>query len=75
VAGGTDALCSLLEAARRRSRTGHPVIEDTVVHQRLGALAAWARIQRHLGQRMATKVVKGQLTANSSRPRIWFSEP
>ena len=54
---------------------GRPAIEDGAVRQQIGDLAARARIQRHLGQRMATKAMQGQITpADAPLSKIWFSE-
>ena len=45
------------------------------MRQQIGDLAARSRIQRHLGQRMATKAMKGQITpADAPIAKIWFSE-
>jgi hypothetical protein len=72
---GADPVQRLFDAARRHSRGGHPAIADKGVRQQLGALAARARIQRHLGQRMATKAAHGQITAaDAPLVKIWFSE-
>jgi len=73
--GGQDPVTRLLEVARRNNRGGLPAIEDGAVRQLIGALAARARIQRHLGQRMATKAARGQITpADAPMTKIWFSE-
>jgi alkylation response protein AidB-like acyl-CoA dehydrogenase len=73
--GGTDPVLRLIDVARRHSRGGRPAIDDDAVRQQIGAFAARARIQRHLGQRMATKVARGQITpADAPLSKIWFSE-
>jgi len=73
--GGVDAAARLIRLARRSQRFGRPAIEDGAVRQQIGDLAARARIQRHLGQRIATKAVKGQITpADAPIAKIWFSE-
>jgi alkylation response protein AidB-like acyl-CoA dehydrogenase len=72
---GTDPVRRLVDAARQHSRGGRPAIADTAVRQQIGAFAARSRIQRHLGQRMATKAAKGQITpADAPLAKIWFSE-
>src|SRR5580692_357857 len=63
VDGGVDPVRRLVEVARRHRRGGVPAIEDGAVRQHLGDLAARSRIQRHLGQRLATKSARGVLTA------------
>jgi alkylation response protein AidB-like acyl-CoA dehydrogenase len=73
--GGADPVARLLDVARRHTRGGHPAIADSAVRQQIGTLAARARIQRHLGQRMATKADRGELTpADAPLSKIWFSE-
>ena len=73
--GGLDPVTRLLEVARRNTRGGRPAIEDGAVRQQIGALAARVRIQRHLGQRMATRAARGQVTAaDAPMAKIWFSE-
>ncbi len=73
--GGTDPVQRLVDVARRHSRGGRPAIDDGAVRQQIGAFAARSRIQRHLGQRMATKAMKGQITpADAPLSKIWFSE-
>ena len=73
--GGTDPVRRLVDVARRHPRVGRPAIDDDAVRQQIGALAARARIQRHLGQRMATKAMKGQIgAADAPVSKIWFSE-
>jgi alkylation response protein AidB-like acyl-CoA dehydrogenase len=73
--GGLDPVTRLVEVARRTNRGGRPAIEDNAVRQQIGALAARARIQRHLGQRMTTKAARGQVTpADAPMAKIWFSE-
>jgi alkylation response protein AidB-like acyl-CoA dehydrogenase len=71
----SDPVLRLLDVARRHNVGGKPAIEDSAVRQEIGALAARSRIQRHLGQRMATKAAKGQFTAwDAPLSKIWFSE-
>jgi alkylation response protein AidB-like acyl-CoA dehydrogenase len=73
--GSGDPVQRLVGVARRNRRSGHPAIADDGVRQQLGALAARARIQRHLGQRMATRAARGQITAaDAPLLKIWFSE-
>jgi alkylation response protein AidB-like acyl-CoA dehydrogenase len=73
--GGRDPVHDLVRVARRHKRGGRPVLEDGAVRQQIGDLAARARIGRHLGQRMATKAARGQLTpADAPLSKIWFSE-
>ena len=73
--GGLDPVTRLLQVARRNNRGGRPAVEDNAVRQQIGALAARARIQRHLGQRMATKAARGLITpADAPMAKIWFSE-
>jgi alkylation response protein AidB-like acyl-CoA dehydrogenase len=73
--GSSDPVLRLLDVARRHNVGGNPAIEDSAVRQEIGALAARSRIQRHLGQRMATKAAKGQFTAwDAPLSKIWFSE-
>ena len=73
--GGNDPGQRLVRLARRTKRQGRPAIEDGAVRQQIGDLAARSRIQRHLGQRMATKAAKGQITpADAPIAKIWFSE-
>jgi alkylation response protein AidB-like acyl-CoA dehydrogenase len=73
--GSSDPALRLLDVARRHNVGGHPAIEDSAVRQEIGDLAARSRIQRHLGQRMATKAAKGQFTAwDAPLSKIWFSE-
>jgi alkylation response protein AidB-like acyl-CoA dehydrogenase len=72
--GGGDPMHRLITLARRREgRDLH--IEDGAVRQHLGQLIARARIQRHLGQRMATKAARGEISAaDPPISKIWFSE-
>ena len=73
--GGADPVRRLVEVARRHRRGGVPASEDGAVRQHLGDLAARSRIQRHLGQRMATKAARGVLTAaDAPLSKIWWSE-
>jgi hypothetical protein len=72
---GADPVQRLVEVARRHHRGGRPAIDDGAVRQQLGALAARSRIQRHLGQRMATRAARGEITAvDAPLSKIWFSE-
>ena len=74
-AGGVDPVQRLVGLARRHNRGGRPAVEDGAVRQQIGGFAARSRIQRHLGQRMATKAMKGQITAaDAPLAKIWFSE-
>jgi alkylation response protein AidB-like acyl-CoA dehydrogenase len=74
-AGGVDPVQRLVGVARHHDRGGRPAIEDGAVRQQIGAFAARSRIQRHLGQRLATKAMKGQITAaDAPLSKIWFSE-
>jgi alkylation response protein AidB-like acyl-CoA dehydrogenase len=73
--GGPDPVERLVEVARRHSRGGVRALDDGAVRQQIGAFAARARIQRHLGQRVATKAAKGQITPGDAPvSKIWFSE-
>jgi hypothetical protein len=73
--GGNDPGQRLVRLARRTRRQGRPAIEDGAVRQQIGDLAARSRIQRHLGQRIATKAMRGQITpADAPIAKIWFSE-
>ena len=73
--GGADPVLRLVDVARRHSRGGCPAIDDGAVRQQIGAFAARSRIQRHLGQRVATKAARGQITpADAPLSKIWFSE-
>jgi alkylation response protein AidB-like acyl-CoA dehydrogenase len=73
--GGNDPGQRLVRLARRTRRHGRAAIEDGAVRQQIGDLAARSRIQRHLGQRTATKARKGQITAaDAPVAKIWFSE-
>jgi alkylation response protein AidB-like acyl-CoA dehydrogenase len=73
--GGVDPVARLIDVARRNTRGGRPAVGDGAVRQQIGALAARSRIQRHLGQRMATKAARGQITAaDAPMSKIWFSE-
>ena len=72
---GADPVRRLVDLARRHQRGGRPALEDGAVRQQLGDLAARARIQRHLGQRMATKAARGEITAaDAPLVKIWWSE-
>lgn len=74
-AGTGDPARRLIDVARKHQVRGRPAIEDSAVRQEIGTLAARGRIQRHLGQRMATKAAKGQFTAwDAPLAKIWFSE-
>ncbi len=73
--GAADPVHALVRLAGRHTRGGRPGLEDGGVRQRLGELDARARIGRHLGQRMATKAARGELTpADAPLSKIWFSE-
>jgi alkylation response protein AidB-like acyl-CoA dehydrogenase len=73
--GGGDPVRALIAVARAQSRRGRSAIEDQAVRQQIGGLAARARIQRHLGQTVATKAMKGALgAADAPMTKIWFSE-
>ncbi|HUC04658.1 MAG TPA: acyl-CoA dehydrogenase family protein [Acidimicrobiales bacterium] len=73
--GGADPLQRLVDLARQHRRRGQPAIRDGAVRQQLGDLAARARIQRHLGQTVATRAARGQMTAaDAPLTKIWFSE-
>jgi alkylation response protein AidB-like acyl-CoA dehydrogenase len=73
--GSADPVHALVRVARRHPRGGRPAMEDGGVRQQLGDLAARSRIGRHLGQRLATKAARGQLTpADAPSSKIWFSE-
>jgi alkylation response protein AidB-like acyl-CoA dehydrogenase len=73
--GGTDPVHALVRLAQRQNRAGQPVIADGGVRQRLGDLAARARISRHLGQRIATKASRGELDpGDAPSAKIWWSE-
>jgi alkylation response protein AidB-like acyl-CoA dehydrogenase len=73
--GGSDPVERLVDVARRHPRGGRQAIDDDTVRQQIGAFAARARIQRHLGQRVATKAARGEITpADAPVSKIWFSE-
>jgi alkylation response protein AidB-like acyl-CoA dehydrogenase len=73
--GGSDPLHALVRLARGGSRGGRPLLSDGAVRQRLGDLAARARISRHLGQRMATKAARGELgPGDAPLAKVWWSE-
>lgn len=73
--GGLDPVRRLVDVARQHRRGGGSAIEDGAVRQQIGAFAARSRIQRHLGQRMATKAARGRITpADAPLSKIWFSE-
>ena len=72
--GGSDPMHQLITLARVREGRDSE-IRDSAVRQQLGHLIARARIQRHLGQRMATKAARGQISAaDAPISKIWFSE-
>ncbi|MCW2546928.1 MAG: acyl-CoA dehydrogenase protein [Mycobacterium sp.] len=74
-AGAGDPIRELVKVARAHRRGGRSAIEDPAVRQQIGALAARSRIQRHLGQTMTTKAMKGSLSAaDAPMAKIWFSE-
>jgi alkylation response protein AidB-like acyl-CoA dehydrogenase len=71
--GGGDPVLQLIKLTHDRDAKGR--VEDTAERQRLGHLIARARIQRHLGQRIATKTARGQISAaDAPISKIWFSE-
>jgi alkylation response protein AidB-like acyl-CoA dehydrogenase len=71
--GGGDPLHRLIKIVHRRDAIGR--VTDSAERQLLGELIARARIQRHLGQRMATKAARGQISAaDAPISKIWFSE-
>lgn len=73
--GGADPVRRLVDVARQHRRGGRAAIEDGAVRQQIGGFAARTRIQRHLGQRMATKAARGKITpADAPLSKIWFSE-
>jgi alkylation response protein AidB-like acyl-CoA dehydrogenase len=73
--GSSDPMLRLIDLARQNKVGGRAALESDAVRQEIGALAARSRIQRHLGQRMATKAMKGQITAwDAPLSKIWFSE-
>ena len=73
--GGSDPVAQLVDVARRHKRGGQPAIHHGAVRQQIGGFAARARIQRHLGQRVATKAARGEITpADAPLSKIWFSE-
>jgi alkylation response protein AidB-like acyl-CoA dehydrogenase len=73
--GGGDPVARLVDVARHHNRGGLPALRDGAVRQQIGAFAARARIQRHLGQRVATKAARGEISpADAPLSKIWFSE-
>jgi alkylation response protein AidB-like acyl-CoA dehydrogenase len=73
--GGSDPARGLIDLARRHPRGGGKAIDDGATRQRIGMLSARARILRHLGQHVATKAARGQITtADAPLAKIWFSE-
>jgi alkylation response protein AidB-like acyl-CoA dehydrogenase len=71
--GGGDPVLRLIKVVHERD--GGTRVMDSAERQRLGQLVARARIQRHLGQRMATKAARGQISAaDAPISKIWFSE-
>jgi alkylation response protein AidB-like acyl-CoA dehydrogenase len=76
--GGSDSgdpVVALIEVARQHRIGGRPALENDAIRQDIGALAARSRIQRHLGQRMATKAARGTFAAwDAPLSKIWFSE-
>jgi alkylation response protein AidB-like acyl-CoA dehydrogenase len=75
VGGGGESVLRLIDVARHHRVGNRPAIENDAVRQDIGALAARSRIQRHLGQRMATKGAQGKLTpSDAPLSKIWFSE-
>jgi alkylation response protein AidB-like acyl-CoA dehydrogenase len=72
--GGADPMHRLISLARLREGPDGE-IRDGAVRQHLGHLIARGRIQRHLGQRMATKGARGKTSASDAPiSKIWFSE-
>jgi alkylation response protein AidB-like acyl-CoA dehydrogenase len=73
--GSSDPAVRLIELARHHKVGGRSALQSEAVRQEIGALAARSRIQRHLGQRLATKAARGQFTASDAPlSKIWFSE-
>jgi alkylation response protein AidB-like acyl-CoA dehydrogenase len=73
--GGSDPVRGLVHLAQRHARGGGKAIDDGATRQHIGMLSARARILRHLGQRVATKASRGQITAaDAPLAKIWFSE-
>jgi alkylation response protein AidB-like acyl-CoA dehydrogenase len=73
--GGGDPVLRLIDVARHHKVGNRPAIENDAVRQDIGALAARWRIQQHLGQRMATKGARGEMTPwDAPLSKIWFSE-
>ena len=71
--GGGDPLHRLIKVVYQRDAIER--VTDSAERQLLGELIARARIQRHLGQRMATKAARGQISAaDAPISKIWFSE-
>ena len=72
---GGDPIQRLVRVARQHRRGDGAAIEDGAVRQHLGLLAARSRIQRHLGQRIATKAARGEISAaDAPTSKIWWSE-
>ncbi|HEY1831635.1 MAG TPA: acyl-CoA dehydrogenase family protein [Acidimicrobiales bacterium] len=73
--GSSDPARWLIDLARHHKIGGRAALDSDAVRQEIGGLAVRWRIQRHLGQRMATKAAKGQFTAwDAPLSKIWFSE-
>jgi alkylation response protein AidB-like acyl-CoA dehydrogenase len=73
--GGGDPVRGLIKVARAHRRGARSAIEDPAVRQQIGGLAARSRIQRHLGQSVTTKAMKGTVSAaDAPIAKIWFSE-
>jgi alkylation response protein AidB-like acyl-CoA dehydrogenase len=71
--GGGDPVHRVIKLVHHRD--GTTTVNDKAERQQLGHLLAKSRIQRHLGQRMATKAARGQLSAaDAPISKIWFSE-
>ncbi len=71
--GGGDPVLRLIKVVH--DRDARTRVMDSAERQQLGQLVARARIQRHLGQRMATKATRGQISAaDAPISKIWFSE-
>jgi alkylation response protein AidB-like acyl-CoA dehydrogenase len=73
--GSGDSIHGLIRLARERQVAGRPAIDDRAIRQDIGRFAARSRIQRYLGQTVATKAAAGTITAaDAPITKIWFSE-
>jgi alkylation response protein AidB-like acyl-CoA dehydrogenase len=73
--GGGGMVRDLLDVAREHRRGGRPAIDHDDVRQQLGGFFARLRVQRALGQKVATKATRGQFDAwDAPVSKIWFSE-